>query len=116
MVFLSERFQDFGDAAAVRSAESIVREQDAVAGPHRHFPAQDFLVFIAAHSYDTHCPTNFGGNLQGFFHRIVVPFVDGIDQVVTLISFPAPLSSISFSEVSGTRFTQTRMSMLTSPQ
>ena len=62
----------------------LVGDQHAVIGAHGHLSAQDLFVFLAADRGHGDVAADLGDDLQRLFHRIVVGFVDGIDQLVTL--------------------------------
>ncbi len=51
---------------------------------HGHFAAQDLLVIFAANRDHGDVASDPGDDLQGLFDRVVVRFVDRIDQVVAL--------------------------------
>ena len=50
---------------------------------HGHLPAQDFFVVFAANRGHRDVATNSGDDLQGLFDRVVVGFIDRIDQLIT---------------------------------
>ena len=51
---------------------------------HGHLPAQDLLVIFATNCSDREASTDSGDDLQRLFNCIVVRFIDGIDQLITL--------------------------------
>ena len=53
-------------------------------GAHGHLAAQDLFVVVAADGDHRDVAAGFGDDLQGLFDRVVVRFVDRIDQVVAL--------------------------------
>ena len=84
MTLLREGFEDGCDPSAIRSAEGIVGDQYAVACAHGHLPAQDLLVIVATNGDNRDLSSYSGDDLERLFHRVVVRFVDRIDQLVAL--------------------------------
>ena len=59
-----------------------------MAGAHGHFPAQDLLVLFAADRHHGDVPAGPADDLQRLFDRVVIRFVDRIDEVVAFDIVP----------------------------
>src|SRR5579884_3766892 len=84
MSLVNERLQNRRDGTTVRSGESVIRDEHALVRAHRHLTAENLLVVLTAHGHNRDCPAHPADDLDRLFRRIVIKFIDRINQIVTL--------------------------------